>query len=107
VTLTPCTGDTFESSPNLASELKALGVEEIIAFGIQSECCVESTCNGALAAEFKVSLLSGAHSTYDSAGKTAEEIERDVEERLRLKGVNVVPWEEAVDAWATNMRLSR
>jgi nicotinamidase-related amidase len=104
--LTHRTGDTFESNPNLGSELKALGVEEIIAFGIQSECCVESTCNGALAAEFKVTLLSGAHSTYDSGGKTAEEIERDVENRLRLEGVKVVPWEEAMDVWTTNMRLS-
>jgi nicotinamidase-related amidase len=104
--LTRRTGDTFESNPNLGSELKALGVEQIIAFGIQSECCVESTCNGALAAGFKVSLLSGAHSTYDSGRKTAEEIETDVEKRLRLKGVKVVPWEETVGAWAANMCLS-
>jgi nicotinamidase-related amidase len=83
----------------LASQLKAAGVDEIIAFGIQSECCVESTCSGALAAGFGITLLSGAHSTYDSGGKTAEEIEREVEERLRLKGAKVVPWEEAVAAW--------
>ncbi|KAK4032706.1 Isochorismatase-like protein [Parachaetomium inaequale] len=93
------TRDTFESNPDLASELKGLGVTDIIAFGIQSECCVESTCNGALAAGFGVTVLSGAHSTYDSGGKTAEEIEREVEERLRLKGTKVVPWEEAVAAW--------
>lgn len=92
-------GDTFESNPALAAELKEKGIQNIIAFGIQSECCVESTCNGALAAGFDVTLLSGAHSTYDDGGKTAEQIEREVEERLRMKGVKVVLWEEAVAAW--------
>lgn len=92
-------GDTFESNPDLASELKAAGVQHVITFGIQSECCVESTSNGALAAGFEVTLLSGAHSTYNDGGKTAEEIEREVEERLWAKGVKVVPWEEAVGLW--------
>ncbi|KAL2179647.1 Isochorismatase-like protein [Thermothelomyces heterothallicus CBS 202.75] len=94
------TRDTFESNPDLASELKASGIEEIIAFGIQSECCVESTCAGALAAGFRVTLLSGAHSTYGNGAKKAEELEHEVEERLRLKGARVVPWEELVASWA-------
>lgn len=106
LTVSPLAGDAFKSNPNLAPELKASGIEQILAFGIQSECCVESTCNGALAAGFKVALLSGAHSTYDGGSTTAEEIERDVEERLRLKGVMVIPWEEAVGTWARDMRLS-
>ncbi|KAH6844523.1 Isochorismatase-like protein [Chaetomium sp. MPI-CAGE-AT-0009] len=93
------TRDTFESNPDLASELKAAGIQHIIAFGIQSECCVESTCNGALVAGFGVTLLSGAHSTYNCGDKTAEELERDVEERLREKGVKVAPWEEVVGLW--------
>ncbi len=98
--LTQLVGDTFESNPILASGLQVAGIEEIIAFGIQSECCVESTCAGALAAGFKVTVLSGAHSTYDSEGKTAEDIEREVEERLRLQGAKIVPWGEVVAAWA-------
>ncbi|KAL2146381.1 hypothetical protein VTI28DRAFT_4134 [Corynascus sepedonium] len=93
------TRDTFESNPGLAAELKASGTDEIIAFGIQSECCVESTCAGALAAGFKVTLLSGAHSTYDSDGKPADVIEREVEERLSSQGVKVVPWEEIIAGW--------
>ncbi|KAG7284563.1 hypothetical protein NEMBOFW57_010941 [Staphylotrichum longicolle] len=93
------TRDTFESNPGLAAQLKKEGVESIVAFGIQSECCVESTCTGALAAGFNVSILSGAHSTYDDAGKTAEQIEKEVEERLEVKGANVIPWEEAIAAW--------
>ncbi|AEO67464.1 uncharacterized protein THITE_2144817 [Thermothielavioides terrestris NRRL 8126] len=90
------TRDTFKSNPELASTLKAAGVQEIIVFGIQSECCVEATCNGALAAGFEVVLLSGAHSTYDNGSTAAEEIEKEVEDRLRAKGAKVVTWEEAV-----------
>lgn len=60
---------------------------------------MESTCSGALAAGFEVTLLSGAHSTYNSGDKTAEEIERDVEERLLAKGVKIISWEEAVGLW--------
>ncbi len=100
-------GDAFESNPTLASELKAQGIENIIAFGIQSECCVESTCNGALAAGFKVTLLSGAHSTYDDGEKSAEHIEREVEDRLRQKGSSVVLWQELVAEWQETQQSHR
>ncbi len=75
-------------------------MSEIIAFGIQSDCCVENTCNGALGAGFKViTVLSGAHSTYDFEGKTAVEIERNVENRLQSRGAELMKWEEAVSSW--------
>lgn len=67
-------------------------MENIVAFGIQSECCVLSTCNGALAAGFKVTLLQGAHSTYDVDGKKAEEIETEVGQELKEKGADIIPW---------------
>ncbi|KAK3314522.1 Isochorismatase-like protein [Apodospora peruviana] len=93
------TRDTFESNPNLADNLKAHGVEEVVVFGIQSECCVESTCRGVLRAGFGVTVLSGAHSTYDTKEKSAVEIEREVEGRLQEGGAKVVGWEEAVAVW--------
>ena len=99
-------GDTFASNPDLAASLKGSGVREIIAFGIQSECCVESTCSGALEAGFEVTLLAGAHSTYDDGDKRAQDIEREVEQRLRTKGAKVVKWEEAVAAWEEDGRIS-
>jgi len=83
-------GDTFESNPNLAAELKERDVGTIVAFGIQSECCVLSTCRGALAAGFEVVLLRGAHSTYDTGTQTALEIERGVEDLLEKEGVRVL-----------------
>ena len=53
-----------------------------------------STCRGALAAGFKVVLLRGVHSTYDAGGKSAGEIERDVEAMLGAEGAGVLEWEE-------------
>lgn len=100
-----CAGDTFESNPDLALRLRTAGVEEIVAFGIQSEHCVEATCKGAVAAGFRVTLLAGAHSTYDIGGKTAVEIESEVEKRLSLCGVQIVGWEEAASIWAKEHRV--
>lgn len=90
-------GDTFESNPNLAAELKERNVGTIVAFGIQSECCVLSTCRGALAAGFSVVVLKGAHSTYDIGEKTALEIEAEVEDMLEKEGARVLRYEEWVD----------
>ncbi|KAH8731114.1 Isochorismatase-like protein [Phaeosphaeriaceae sp. PMI808] len=86
--------DTFESNPQLASRLKAENIETIVAFGIQSERCVLSTSKGALAAGFKVILLKGAHSTYNTNGKQADDIETEVEEQLKREGADIVAWEE-------------
>lgn len=91
-------GDTFESNPDLAAELRGRNVGTVVAFGIQSECCVLSTCRGALAAGFDVVLLKGAHSTYDVGGKTALEIEREVEGLLEAEGARVLGYEEWVSA---------
>ena len=67
----------------------------IVAFGIQSECCVLSTCCGALSNELDVTLLSSAHSTYDTDGKAAVPIEREVEDVLKIEGARIVDW----NAW--------
>ncbi|KAF7618557.1 Isochorismatase-like protein [Aspergillus flavus] len=92
------TRDTFKSNPSLADELKSQGITTIVAFGIQSECCVLETCRGAVEAGFTVVLLQGAHSTYDdqATGLRAEQIERQVEQELCAIGVQVVPWEQYV-----------
>ena len=91
-----CAGDTFESNPKLAERLRGEGIGKIVAFGIQSDMCVVSTSKGALAAGFDVTILSGAHSTYDSGGKTAVEIEKQIENELAGLGAHVVPWDDWV-----------
>lgn len=100
------TRNTFESNPDLAGKLKAEDITEIVTFGIQSECCVAATSEGALDAGFKVTLLQGAHSTYDTDSKSAVEIERDIEQQLRDKGADVVLWEDAVAAWEQRRMIS-
>lgn len=87
--------DTFESNPGLSEQLRARGISEVVVFGVQSECCVEATCKGALAAGFKVTLLQGAHSTYDTENETALQIEERVDKLLGGLGVKLVPWKEA------------
>lgn len=51
-----------------------------------------------------MTLLQGAHSTYDIASadgktKTAEEVEREAEEQVVNKGGSVQTWERAVEVW--------
>ena len=58
-----------------------------------------STCLGGLEAGFKVTLLRGAHSTYDDGGKTATDIEREVEGKVEEKGGRIVDWEGVVGVW--------
>ncbi|PYH88933.1 Isochorismatase hydrolase [Aspergillus ellipticus CBS 707.79] len=99
------TGNTFESNPGLAARLRDAGVTEIVACGLQSEGCVEATCKGALAAGFRVTVLAGAHSTYDADGKSAVEIERQVEQRLSTRGVRIAKWEETTAAWVREGRV--
>lgn len=93
--------NTFESNPHLADKLKDNGVDHIIAFGLQSEYCVGETCKGALAAGFQVSLLQGAHSTYDGKDKKAADIEKEIEDIVVSRGAKLVPWESAVAQWKT------
>lgn len=90
----------------MADKLKAEDITEIVTFGIQSECCVVSTSKGALDAGFKVTILQGAHSTYDTDSKSAVDIERDIEQQLRDKGADVVPWEDAVASWEQRRMIS-
>ncbi|KAF5534042.1 KGD2-2-oxoglutarate dehydrogenase complex E2 component [Fusarium phyllophilum] len=92
--------DTFKSNPDLAGLLRSKGTQHIVAFGIQSECCVLETCKGALEAGFRVTLLQGAHSTYDTENKQAVQIEQDVENELKALGASVTPWQTAIGQWA-------
>lgn len=63
---------------------------------------MEKTSRGALAAGFPVTLLSGAHATYDLDGKTAHQIQDEVDERLGAAGAKIVKWETAIANWETD-----
>jgi nicotinamidase-related amidase len=80
-------------------------VTKVVTFGIQSDACVRGTSKGALAAGFDVTVLQGAHSTYDEGGKTAVEIERAIDEELAAGGAHIVPWQDVVRQWTTTGSL--
>lgn len=58
----------------LESELRALGVGEVIIAGMQTEYCVDSTCRAALSRDFDVVLAADAHSTGDATLPAADVI---------------------------------
>jgi nicotinamidase-related amidase len=67
--------------------------------GLQTDYCVRASILGAIASGFKASkitLLRGAHSTYDntSSGKSYQQVKEDVEKRLADVGVILQDWIE-------------
>lgn len=59
------TPDSFFKT-TLEEELKKQGIEHLVIAGIQSEVCVDTTCRRAFSLNYKVTLVSDAHSTWDS-----------------------------------------
>jgi len=80
--------DAFESNPDLAERLRALGVDRVVIGGMQSEYCILDTSRGASRAGFSVVLPSGAHATYDG-DESACEISAQIESTLEQDGVEV------------------
>ena len=65
--------DAFHKT-DLQALLHAQGITTLIACGLQSEMCVDSTIRRALALGFPVTLVSDAHSTMDNSVLTASQI---------------------------------
>ena len=57
---------------SLESTLRALGIEEVIVCGLQTEYCVDTACRAALSLNFDVTLVADGHSTGDSDLPAAE-----------------------------------
>ncbi len=62
---------------------------EVVVVGMQSEYCVRDTALAATRCGHSVSLVRGAHATYDDE-RSAAEITRNVEQELERAGVAVV-----------------
>ncbi|GAB3252651.1 cysteine hydrolase family protein [Chitinimonas naiadis] len=67
------TPDSFFRT-ELHAWLQSQGVEHLVACGLQSDYCVDSTVRGALGHGYSVTLLSDAHSTLDNEVLTAAQI---------------------------------
>jgi nicotinamidase-related amidase len=67
------TPDAFLNT-RLEEELSKKGIKHIHIAGIQTEACVDTTCRTAFSKGYKVTLISDAHSTWDSSELTAYQI---------------------------------
>ncbi len=54
--------------------LRKAGIDHLVVTGMQSEYCVDSAIRGAVERGYKVTLVSDAHSTFNSKIATAEQI---------------------------------
>ncbi|MBH9964922.1 cysteine hydrolase family protein [[Bacillus] enclensis] len=67
------TPDSFYYT-TLEGELNNHGIDHLYIAGIQTEMCVDTTCRSAFGKGYKVTLISDAHSTWDSGELTAQQI---------------------------------
>ncbi len=67
------TPDSFHET-TLRTELDALGVENLIIAGIQSDYCVDTTTRRAFSEGYEITLVGDSHSTWGDGGLTAEQI---------------------------------
>jgi nicotinamidase-related amidase len=86
--------DTFASNPTLAADLRSRGINRLLIAGMQSEYCVAATARGGKAAGFDVTVLRGAHATFDQQ-RSADEIAVATERELAQDGVAITDWAEA------------
>ena len=79
---------------NLDLLLRELAIDHIVAFGIQTECCVQHTVWDAFARSYATTILSDACDTLD-----ASEHERALRYMQRYYSTQVL----SVDGWITSM----
>lgn len=65
--------DSFAETP-LAETLTALGIDNLVVTGLQTEFCIDTTCRSAISRGFDVTLVSDGHTTWDTDLLTAEQI---------------------------------
>jgi nicotinamidase-related amidase len=67
------TPDSFHET-TLQAELEARGIVKLVIAGIQTECCVDTTCRRAASLGYQTTLVRDAHSTWDSRTLSAAQI---------------------------------
>ena len=76
---------SFEGT-DLDSQLKAKGVKDVVLCGLQSEFCVSNTARSAIGLGYAVKVASDGHCTWPSDGRSAAEIEAEVNSALAASG---------------------
>lgn len=80
--LMPCEGETkiMKYTPDcfletgLDEKLRSLGIKNLVITGMQTEICVDTTCRRAFSLGYNVTLVSDAHSTFDTDLLSADKI---------------------------------
>lgn len=67
------TPDAFFQT-NFQEQLTKLEIEHLILAGIQTEICVDTTCRRAYSLGYESTLVTDAHSTWNSSDLTAQQI---------------------------------
>jgi len=67
------TPDSFHKT-SLQEELATRGITRLVVAGIQTECCVDTTCRRASSLGYETTLVRDAHSTWDSRTLSATQI---------------------------------
>ncbi|OBT39981.1 hypothetical protein VE00_09991 [Pseudogymnoascus sp. WSF 3629] len=88
------TRDSFHKT-SLASHIETADFDprklQLVIMGLQSDYCIQTTARSAIARypTARVSLVHGAHGTYDDekTGRSAEEVSEQIERELRDEGV--------------------
>jgi nicotinamidase-related amidase len=65
--------DAFQETA-LQAELASRGIKRLVIAGMQTEYCVDTTCRRAYSLGYDVTLVSDAHSTWDTEHLTAPQI---------------------------------
>lgn len=65
--------DSFYKT-NLHEILQDLGITKLVIAGMQTEFCLDTTCRRAFSMEYETVLVEDAHTTFDTADLTGEEI---------------------------------
>ena len=73
VVIQKLTSDSFKDTP-LQHQLQTLEAGRLIVAGIQTEFCVDTTCRRAFSLGYDVTLVSDAHSTWDTDVLSADQI---------------------------------
>lgn len=88
-------GDAF-SNPKFGEWVVGQGTDEVILLGAQSEHCVAATVTGAMQAGLRVTVVSDAHSTWDSGNDKAEAIIARHNAAFAKAGANLVATESLI-----------
>lgn len=67
------TPDSFFNTP-LEEELKKHSIHQLVLTGIQTDLCVDTTTRRAFSMNYELTLVSDAHSTFDSGNLNAQQI---------------------------------